>query len=303
MRVRAFAKINLSLRVVATRDDGYHELRTIFQSIALHDTLTFARRRGAFALTADDPACPSDDTNLIWRAADRMWNASGRRGAPRDVAVQLKKRIPLQAGLGGGSSDAAAALRVFARFWRVADTAVRDAAVALGADVPYFLEGGTALGLDRGDLLFPLIDTPPAWVVLVLPPFGVSTKEAFAWWDQLAGRAGRAGGLAAPKLARGSRSSAGGARKASGSRSAYEVGNDLEAAVAARHPEIARIVRALRAERAVQAAMSGSGSAVFGLFERRADAARAAAALASKTRRTLLTRTLNRSKYQRLAAT
>lgn len=290
MRVRAFAKINLSLRVVATRDDGYHELRTIFQSIALHDTLTFARRRGAFALTADDPACPSDDTNLIWRAADRMWKASGRRGTPRDVAVQLKKRIPLQAGLGGGSSDAAAALRVFARFWRVADTAVRDAAVALGADVPYFLEGGTALGLDRGDLLFPLIDTPPAWVVLVLPPFGVSTKEAFAWWDQRAGRAGGAG-------------RAGAARKASGSRSAYEVGNDLERAVAARHPEIARIVRALRAERAVQAAMSGSGSAVFGLFERRADATRAAAALASKTRRTLLTRTLNRSKYQRLAAT
>lgn len=290
MRVRAFAKINLSLRVVATRDDGYHELRTIFQSIALHDTLTFARRRGAFALTADDPACPSDDTNLIWRAADRMWKASGRRGTPRDVAVQLKKRIPLQAGLGGGSSDAAAALRVFARFWRVADTAVRDAAVALGADVPYFLEGGTALGLDRGDLLFPLIDTPPAWVVLVLPPFGVSTKEAFAWWDQRAGRAGGAG-------------RAGAARKASGSRSAYEVGNDLERAVAARHPEIARIVRALRAERAVQAAMSGSGSAVFGLFDRRADAARADGALASKTRRTLLTRTLNRSKYQRLAAT
>ena len=293
MRVRAFAKINLSLRVVATRDDGYHELRTIFQSIALHDTLTFTRRRGAFALSADDPACPSDHTNLIWRAADRMWNASGRRGVPRDVAVQLKKRIPLQAGLGGGSSDAAAALRVFARLWRVADTAVRDAAVALGADVPYFLEGGTVLGLDRGDLLFPLIDRPPAWVVLVLPSFGVSTRDAFAWWDQ---RAGKAGGLAAPKLALASRSSGGGA-------GAYEVGNDLEAPVAARHPEIARIVRALRAGRAVQAAMSGSGSAVFGLFERRADAARAAAALASKARRTVLTRTLNRSKYQRLAAT
>ena len=289
MRVRAFAKINLSLRVVATRDDGYHELRTIFQSIALHDTLTFARRRGAFALTADDPACPSDDTNLIWRAADRMWKASGRRGGPRDVAVQLKKRIPLQAGLGGGSSDAAAALRVFARFWRVADTPVRDAAAALGADVAYFLEGGTALGLDRGDLLFPLIDRPPAWVVLVLPPFGVSTKEAFAWWDQRAGKVGKAG-------------KSGGARKA-GSGAVYEVGNDLEGAVAARHPEIARIVRALRAERAVEAAMSGSGSAVFGLFDRRADAARAAAALASTTRRTVLTRTLNRSKYQRLAAT
>ena len=294
MRVRAFAKINLSLRVVATRDDGYHELRTIFQSIALHDTLTFTRRRGGFALSADDPACPADDTNLIWRAADRMWKASGRRGAARDVAVQVKKRIPLQAGLGGGSSDAAAALRVFARLWRVDGTAVRDAAAALGADVPYFLEGGTALGLDRGDLLFPLIDRPPAWVVLVLPAFGVSTKEAFTWWDATArrggsGRSGRSGGSASERTR--------------GFLSNSELANDLEAPVAARHPEIARIVRALRARHAIQAAMSGSGSAVFGLFERRADAARAAAALASKARRTVLTRTLNRSKYQRLAAT
>jgi 4-diphosphocytidyl-2-C-methyl-D-erythritol kinase len=291
MRVRAFAKINLSLRVTATRADGYHELRTIFQSIALHDTLTIDRRRGPFALACDDPACPSDETNLVWRAADRMWSASGRRGALRDVEVDLRKRIPSQAGLGGGSSDAAAALRVFARWWRVGDAAVREAAGALGADVPYFLEGGTALGLDRGDLLYPLIDYPPAWVVLVLPPFGISTKEAFAWWDQRAedgaGRSARAG------VARGAGEAGG----------VYEVGNDLEAPVAKRHPEIARIVRALRRRRARQAAMSGSGSAVFGLFDRRADAERAAAGLASNTRRTVVTRTLNRSKYQRLAAT
>ena len=111
MRVRAHAKINLSLRVLGVRADGYHELRTVFQSIALHDTLTIRRARGPFRLTMDDPACPSDETNLIWRAAERLWTASGRRGAPRDVAIDVAKRIPMQAGLGGGSSDAAAALQ------------------------------------------------------------------------------------------------------------------------------------------------------------------------------------------------
>ena len=121
MRVRAFAKINRSLRVLGTRPDGYHELRTIFQSIALHDTLTIRAIRGPFRLTCDDPACPVDDTNLIARAAARMWRAAGRRGAPRDVAIDLRKRIPMQAGLGGGSSDGAAALRALARRWRVSD--------------------------------------------------------------------------------------------------------------------------------------------------------------------------------------
>src|SRR4051812_46800149 len=118
MRVRAFAKINLSLRVLALRRDGYHELRTIFQSIALHDTLAIRVVRGPFRLTCDDPRCPSDQTNMIWRAAERLWNAAGRRGSPRNIAIDLTKRIPLQAGLGGGSSNAAAALRVLARLWK-----------------------------------------------------------------------------------------------------------------------------------------------------------------------------------------
>src|SRR5918995_1587347 len=114
MRVRAFAKINLSLRVVGRRADGYHELRTIFQSIALHDTLTIRASRGPFRLACDDPNCPADETNLIWRAADRMWKAARRSGPLRGIDVDLRKRIPLNAGLGGGSSDAAAALRVLA---------------------------------------------------------------------------------------------------------------------------------------------------------------------------------------------
>jgi 4-diphosphocytidyl-2-C-methyl-D-erythritol kinase len=274
MRVRAFAKINLSLRVLGTRSDGYHELRTIFQSIALHDTLTIRARRGAFTLTSDNPACPTDGTNLIYRAAAGLWRAAGRRGAPRDVAIDLQKRIPMQAGLGGGSSDAAAALRALARRWRVGETKVRTTAAALGADVPYFLEGGAALGLERGDVLFRLAEPPARWVVLVLPDFGVSTKDAFAWFDR---------DRPAPR--------------------GQELVNDLQAPVAARHPEIARIISALRRSGASPAAMSGSGSAVFGLFSARETAVEAARRVKSASRRALVTRTLNRQRYQALAAT
>ena len=284
MRVQAFAKINLSLRVLGARADGYHELRTIFQSIALHDTLTIRASRGPFQLTCDDPACPTDETNLIGRAAAAMWKAAGRRGAPRNVAIDLQKRIPMQAGLGGGSSDAAAALRVLARRWRVNRARVRHAAKALGADVPYFLEGGTVLGVDRGDRLIPQADHPAAWVVLVLPDFGVSTKDAFGWFDSSPERAAplRADPGIAPR---------------------GELVNDLEAPVVKQHPAVGRIISALRRSGASQAAMSGSGSAVFGLFSQRSAATRAANGLGSASRRTLLTRTLNRRRYQTLAAT
>jgi 4-diphosphocytidyl-2-C-methyl-D-erythritol kinase len=304
VRVRAFAKINRSLRVLGTRADGYHELRTIFQSIALHDTLTIRAIRGPFRLTCDEPACPVDETNLIARAAARMWTAAGRRGAMRDIAIDLRKRIPMQAGLGGGSSDAAAALRALAKRWRVGDAKVRAAASALGADVPYFLEGGTALGLERGDLLFPLIDPPASWVVVVLPDFGVSTKDAFGWLD--AARATQANvsapgrARAVPAVARRPQPSA---RRSHESVALQEIGNDLEAVVVARHPEIGRIISALRRAGAAQTAMSGSGSAVFGLFSSRLEAAGAANRLALRSRRTLVTRTLNRQNYQTLAAT
>jgi 4-diphosphocytidyl-2-C-methyl-D-erythritol kinase len=281
MRVRAFAKINLSLRVLGTRPDGYHELRTIFQSIALHDTLIIRTGRGPFRLTCDDPDCPSDSTNLVWRAAERLWTTAGRKGAPRDVAIDLVKRIPLQAGLGGGSSDAAAAFRALGRLWRVDDWKVRREAAQLGADIPFFFEGGTALGLERGDLLFPLPDGPASWVVLGLPGFGVSTKKAFEWWD--ASRVDRI--------------------EPSGRSAPSELVNDLEVHVAAHHPQIRRMVSALKRAGASHAAMSGSGSAVYGIFPRREDAERAAAFVTSRSRRTVVTRTINRSRYHALAAT
>jgi 4-diphosphocytidyl-2-C-methyl-D-erythritol kinase len=285
LRAQAFAKINLSLRVLRRRADGYHELRTIFQSIALHDTLTVHAARGPFRLECDDPGCPADRKNLVWRAAERVWKAAGRSGPPRGLVMRLEKRIPIAAGLGGGSSDAAATLRALGRLWRVAEPRLRTIGASLGADVPYFFEGGTVLGLERGDLLFPLLDRPRAWVVLVLPSFPVSTAEAYLWWDRdrkrgrSPGTIGRAVHLCGDGLS-----------------------NDLEPPVATRHPDIARIVTALRRTGASHAAMSGSGSSVFGLFERRIAAAGAAAAVATRGRRVLITRTVARAEYRALAA-
>jgi 4-diphosphocytidyl-2-C-methyl-D-erythritol kinase len=279
VRLSAFAKINLDLRVLGTRPDGYHELRTTFQSVALADTLTFTRSRGAFHIICQDPACPTGRTNLVWRAAALVWKAGGRRGVPKGVTVHIDKRVPVQAGLGGGSSDAAAALRALPKLWRVRIAAhtLQRLASELGADVPYFLEGGTALGLNRGDVLVPLDDIARAWVVLIVPEFGVSTKEAFGWWDESAGRRRR---RASGRSTRGA--------------------NDLEAVVAARHPIVRRLTRRLTREGASLASLSGSGSAVFGLFASRVAAERAAAAFSGH--RVFVARTLSRRECRKLAA-
>ena len=286
VRASAFAKINLSLRVLGRRPDGYHELRTIFQSLALHDTITIRRERGPFRLECGDPDCPHDDTNLIWRAATIAWKAAGRLGPPRDIVIALVKRIPIAAGLGGGSSDAAATLRAVAGMWRIDPARLPRLAARLGADVPYFLQGGTVLGLERGDLLFSLAEYPSRWVTLVIPTFTVSTKDAYQWFDQDRKR-GRApfSGVMSAKTGYGA-----------------FFGNDLQRSVAKRHPEISRMIGSLHRAGASVAAMSGSGSAVFGLFARRSAAMRAADELATGSRRTLVTRTIDRAEYHALAA-
>jgi 4-diphosphocytidyl-2-C-methyl-D-erythritol kinase len=299
VRVSAFAKINLDLRVLARRPDGYHELRTTFQSIALADTLTFTRNAGAFRIVCSDPACPTDERNLVWRAAALVWKAARRRGGPKGVTVRIDKRVPMQAGLGGGSSDAAAALRALAKWWRVriAPDELRRLAATIGADVPYFLEGGTALGLRRGDVLVPLDDIARAWMVLVVPDFGVSTKDAFGWWDQEhAGRDGRE-----RQDGRGGQERREGQEAQRRRRLRSRQANDLQPVVAARHPIIRRLTRALEREGASRASLSGSGSAVFGLFGSRLAAERAAAALTGG--HIVVTRTLSRKECGKLAAT
>ena len=292
IRVRAFAKINLTLRVLGARPDRSHDLRTVFQSLALHDALTFRTTPGPLRIECDNPACPADRANLAWQAAERMWVAAGRRGAPRDLTIRIAKRIPMQGGLGGGSSDAAATIRALAALWHAELPRARELeiAAALGADVPFFLYGGTALGVERGDVLFPLMDVPVARVTLVMPGFGVSTADAYGWWDD----------REAGALRHGRRRSVHGAAPI-GSLPAGDLRNDLQGPVSEHHPEISRLITSLCRHGASYAAMSGSGSSVFGLFESSAAAACAAAALGTGRWRTLVTRTLGRAAYGRLA--
>lgn len=277
LRVRAFAKINLTLRVLGRTPDGYHDLRTVFQEIALHDTLTFRVADGPFSIRCDDALCPTNEENLVWKAADRLWRSTGRRGRLSGVSVTITKRIPSRAGLGGGSSDGAAALRALDALWGLGrtDSELGDIARELGADVPFFLVGGTSLGVERGDRLFPLRGGPSCSVVLVMPGFGVSTADAYTWFDADAPHP-RTMPPSVP---------------AGWSIPAEEFGNDLERPVVARHPAIGRLIRSLRRAGAQYAAMSGSGSAVFGLFERANDANAAARKLSARTVRTLVTRT------------
>jgi 4-diphosphocytidyl-2-C-methyl-D-erythritol kinase len=292
LRIRAFAKINLTLRVLGSRPDGYHDVRTTLQTIALYDTLTLTARRGPLRLVTNDADCPADRRNLVWRAAVEIWRAAGRTGQVRDLHIDLVKRVPMQAGLGGGSSDAAAALRGLAALWRVEMSRDRLHAIAarLGADVPFFLEGGTALGVDRGETLFALPDASGQWAAVIVPGFGVTTQDAYGWWD-----AHKVGHVA-------QRSNVAQGFSPAAAIPPSEWRNDLQAPVAGRHPEIARAVRSLARAGATYAAMSGSGSAVFGLFGVRAAAASAAGAASAGGARTFVTRTLSRSRYSALAA-
>lgn len=280
--LRAHAKVNLSLAVLDLRADGYHNLETVFQALGLHDTLDFEPARGLLRLSCDVPGVPLDEQNLVWQAARLAWACAGRPGEPAGVHVRLRKRIPAQGGLGGGSSNAATALVAFARLWlpRADASALAEMAGRLGADVPFFLCGGTALGLDRGDRVFPLADIDPRHVVLVFPPFGVPTPSAYGWLDE-----SRAEGLpgATP---------AGGVLLAGSVK--LPVVNDLEPPVARRHPQIALLREALVSSGAEAAALSGSGSTVFGLFRDRERAAQAAEALRRNGWTALLTRTVSR---------
>jgi 4-diphosphocytidyl-2-C-methyl-D-erythritol kinase len=289
VRARAYAKVNLDLRVLGNRSDGYHELRTVFQSVALHDTLLCVTRPGPFALRCRTSGVSLDESNLVWRAASALWTAMGRTGALSGVSISIKKQIPMQAGLGGGSADAAATLMALARVWGgVPLSVVRDVAGGIGADVPYFLSGGTALGLGRGDEIYPLVDLPTHWVVIVQPPYGISTAEAYSWYEE-----DRAAGHREPREPQ--------MLPVPWPTRAAQMINDLEPPVVRRHPEIGTLKSVLREAGAVAAAMSGSGSAVFGLFRTQAAAIRALKPVTRAGARARLTRTLSRAEHERRA--
>jgi 4-diphosphocytidyl-2-C-methyl-D-erythritol kinase len=201
----------------------------------------------------------------------------------------LHKRIPLQGGLGGGSTDAAATLVALSHAWRVPlrPNQFVDVAATLGADVPFFLSGGTALGLGRGDEIYPLADLPRHWVVLLIPGFGVATVDAYGWYDDERDPARgpivrEAQYVPGPWPSR-----------------AAQMINDLEAPIARHHPEIEQMKIALRRAGALAAAMSGSGSTVFGLFQKRRDAVLAVERLSGFGWRVILTESLGRGDYSR----
>lgn len=282
----AHAKINLDLRILAVRDDGYHEVATVFQAIALHDTLTVRLGEGPMTLACAQAGVPGDARNLAWRAAQAAWTAAGRDGVPEGLHLHIEKRIPVQAGLGGGSADAAAAIVAANRALGLglSPSALHRVAAGLGADVAFFLVGGTAEGRGRGERLRVLPDLPRLLVLVAVPPFGVSTAEAYRWYDDQGGPGSTPGAWP---------DDGGGWRDAFAS-----CRNDLQAPVVARHPEIGALLVSLR-RRSPLAAMSGSGSAVFALFDRRDDLRAAANLAAAAGWRAIETETLGREAYQR----
>jgi 4-diphosphocytidyl-2-C-methyl-D-erythritol kinase len=287
----AFAKINLDLRVLGTRQDGFHDLKTIFQSLRLFDHVTVSATRGPLTVTCDEPDIPTDQRNLVWKAASLLHRVStGRTTPPRDIAIDLRKRIPSEAGLGGGSANAAMTLLALNALWKLdLDLAsLSRIASRLGADVPYFLVGGTALGLGRGDDIYPLADLPPVHVVILRPGFGGGNAEAYKWFDEETRRP-----LKEPAP-----------RPVPPGWPAWSatLRNDLEVPVVRHHPAIGRIRQSLVDAGARFAAMSGSGSAVFGLFERADAARRTANDLARPGWLSLHTRTLGRREYARRVA-
>jgi 4-diphosphocytidyl-2-C-methyl-D-erythritol kinase len=283
VRVKACAKINLTLGVGPARADGYHQVRTVLQAIDLHDTLTFTARPGPFTIVCNQPSIPTDSRNLIWKAAYELSRAADRP-AVDGVQVRLDKRIPAEAGLGGGSADAAATLRALATLWNLKLDGIALASVArlVGADVPFFLVGGAAYGSGRGDDLLPLADVRPFHVVLAKPAFGVPTGSAYGWFDEDGGVQDAPRALAAWPEA------------------LLSVRNDLEPPVTRRHPEISDLVNRFEQAGSMAAAMSGSGSAVFALFDSGASAARAARAVASPGIQVLRAKTLSRREYWKM---
>jgi 4-diphosphocytidyl-2-C-methyl-D-erythritol kinase len=227
----SYAKINWSLRITGKRADGFHDLETVFQTISLHDELTF-RASDELSLTCDDPTIPTDDTNLVLRAARLV-------GAP-PMAIDLRKRIPAGGGLGGGSSNAAATLLALG-----ADRQdLPQLALSLGSDVPFFLVGGTAYATGRGEVLTPLTSRAGISLLLVLPEERVMTKGAFARITRYSAPLGI---------------------------DAYRTGfasfaNDFEEPVFAMLPRLRELKQRLYDAGAIWASMTGSGSTIAGAF-------------------------------------
>lgn len=280
MTVKSFAKINLGLEVLGRRTDGYHDIRTLFQSVSFWDTLAFRRLpEPGIRLSGDDLSVPWDESNLIHKAA-RLF---GRKtGALSGAAVEVRKRVPPGKGLGGGSANAAMTLWVLNDVWEAGLNRRELQALGreLGADVPYFLEGGLCLGRGRGDELEPLPDLPETAVLIVLPDFPISTAEIYA--------------RRRPALT--SDAEPGKISQFLENKDFELLENQLEETIFRFHPSLEGVKGFLKKQGAAAAMVTGTGSAVYGLFPERDKAETARAALPAGTA-SVLAETLSRERY------
>ena len=319
--VRSFAKINLGLCIGPARPDGFHELRTVYQTIALHDVVRLEVIRGSgIEIRCEDPRVPKDDPNTCYRIVERAMAALKARCK---VVIDIDKRLPVQGGLGGSSANAVATLLALecALKKELSGPERLRIAAEVGSDLPLFLVGGTILGVGRGEEVYPLSDLPAVPCVVATPEEGVSTPKAFADWD-----AHFTSGLtpAAPsdrifefsrKLAawlstqQKAKSGKGLSGVPASGRGRAEtplldlvrtgIENDFEQVVFPQHPELREVKRGLERAGAMYASLSGSGSAMYGLFATRAAAEKAAARLQQIGVEAQVTTTLPRPQYWR----
>ena len=305
-------KVNLYLRIVGKRPDGYHDLETVMAPLDFGDTLAFAPAERGITMSCDNPALPTGDTNLVVRAAKKL---AERFTVTRGAHIALTKRAPLAAGVGGGSSNAAFTLLGLNKLWQLGatDAQLGEIAATLGSDINFFMAGGAALCRGRGEQVVPVLFRLKAFVLLVNPGFGISTKWAYESWAKAASVMESRGALRAPRsdpMPNDGRTQCATTTKpelppdaasrltptesgltaqvpdvtlllrslaendlAGASAALY---NSLEAPSVGKFPVLDLLKRAMRAEGAAGALMSGSGASVFGLFADAADAERAA---------------------------
>jgi len=286
--LRAFAKVNLGLRILGPRPDGYHEIRTVYQTIALHDRLEISLRKAGegIHLECDNPAIPSGAENLVYRACDLWRSARGFRGGMR---ARLEKTIPAGSGLGGASSDAAATLEGLERLTgeKLSPHLRFSLAARLGSDVPLFLLGGRVLGCGRGEEVYPLPDLPPRKCLVVFPGFPISTADAYREAglrltspDKILSMENVGAWPQFPLLDWG------------------PAENDFEPVVFAKWPELAQLKRHLIRAGAEIVSLTGSGSAVYAIFESSAQLLHASK-LIPKGWLKFESRTLSRADYRR----
>lgn len=285
IHIKSYAKINWSLDVLFKRADGYHELRTIFQTVSLFDRLRVIETDRDIEIVCNDPRVPCDETNLAHKAAALLREATGTSKGAR---IEIEKNIPVAAGLGGGSSNAASTLVALARLWQtqLEPGGMFRIAAALGSDVPFFLTGGTALGIGRGEEVYAIEQVHWEHLLLVNPGFAVSTRDAYEKLSRLTTSEAPSRIPFTLRAARGIRELP------------LEASNDLEEVVLGIHPEIAEVKRRLVSLGARHALMSGSGATVFGVFDNSQLTEQAATEMRALGYWAEPVRTIDRSEYQ-----